>query len=63
MKRKLLGYTLEYKTKNIWGEYGTTRLHFDRMMEVEDAIDILKERDIEIISMYLTTREEIVLDK
>lgn len=62
MRRKLLGYTLEYTEKDIWGQYGTTRLHFDRMIEVEDAIDVLKERDVEIISMYLTTKEEIVLD-
>ena len=63
MKRKFLGYTLEYTEKDIWGQYGNTRLYFDRMAEVEDAIDALKERDVEIISMFLTSREEIVLDK
>lgn len=63
MKRKLLGYTLEYTEKDIWGQYGNFRLYFDRMAEVEDVVDSLKERDVEILSMYLTTREEIVLDK
>ena len=62
MKRKLLGYTLEYTTKNIWGQCGTTRQHFDRMTEVEDVIDELEEKDVEIISIFLTTNEEIVLD-
>lgn len=63
MKRKLLGYTLEFTDENIWGQCGNTRLYFDRMAEVEDTIDAIKERDVKILSMYLTTREEIVLDK